>query len=142
MRSKFSSGFESGGGQAEQLPKVTVQEITDEHIEALREGKEPKGIDLGGAHSESARNMEAVMEGLLSESKEKSERKFLLTWKGSRIPSGARVLDQEIQWTQNGMVTTTSGKFGESIGTYERLVDSGGPEGNEQKMLVYLRRGK
>ena len=62
-------------------------------------------------------------------------RRFILSWEGNKVPHGARVLDHEIAWTQNGQVSTTDGK---AIGIYDRLVEFGGTTGKEQKMVVYL----
>ncbi len=45
---------------------------------------------------------------------------FLIEWSGSRVPRGAIIKEQEIAWTQHGVVRSTEGKV---IGYYERVVD-------------------
>lgn len=69
---------------------------------------------------------------------------FLITWEGNKVPYGAVVAGREIGWTQNGQVIAkkpgdTLGHFGDDIGTYDRLVEFGGPERKEHKMLVFVR---
>ena len=45
---------------------------------------------------------------------------FLVEWKGSRVPRGAIIKDQEVTWTQHGIVRAAGGKI---IGYYERIID-------------------
>lgn len=59
---------------------------------------------------------------------------FLLEWEGNKIPRGAVVCGHTIDWTQNGIVSSR----GARIGTYERLVEFGGANHREQKMLVFV----
>ena len=127
--------FEGGENRGEQFPTVSVQEVTDEQISDLTQGGKPKGGNLGGAHSESARVAETNVNNLMSQIRKSDGRRFILSWEGNKVPRGARVLDHEIAWTQNGQVLTTDGK---DIGTYDRLVEFGGTTGKEQKMVVYL----
>ena len=44
--------------------------------------------------------------------------------------------DEEIAWTQHGIV---NGTRGQQIGTYDRIVEFGWEEGKDQVMLVYVR---
>ena len=60
---------------------------------------------------------------------------FLLEWEGNKIPRDAEINGKKVGWTQNGLVVGTNG---EDIGTYERLVEFGGPSRKEQKMLVFV----
>ena len=60
---------------------------------------------------------------------------FQLSWTGDKVPRGAVVGRYEIDWTQNGTVQT---KAGEMVGTYERIVEFGGPGRNQHVMNVYL----
>lgn len=63
-------------------------------------------------------------------------RVFRLFWKGSsRVPKGVSVGGYTIQRTQNGVVTFSDHDY---FGTYDRLLDRGGEDGNEHLMLVYL----
>lgn len=64
-----------------------------------------------------------------------SGKKYLLRWKGGRVPSGARVGDRVITWTQHGIVTTQEENVG---GTYDRLQDSRGGADDENVMLVHM----
>lgn len=116
-------------------PVVEVLEITDEQVDQLEKEYNPRGVNLGGAYSTSAVVVEADVNDLIDRIRESGGRKFLLDWEGNKVPRGARVLDHEIGWTQNGKVLTTSG---EDIGTYKRLVEFGGATGKQQKMLIYL----
>src|SRR3989344_791636 len=104
----MSNKFE-GGENREQYPAVSVQEVTDEQIAELTQGNEPKGVNLGGAHSESARAAETNVNSLMSRIRKSGGRRFILSWEGNKVPRGARILDHEITWTQNGQVSTTSG---------------------------------
>ena len=60
---------------------------------------------------------------------------FHLKWEGGKIPRGAVICDQEISWTQNGIVQAMDGDI---IGTYHRLVEFGGNFGSEQQMIVFV----
>jgi len=74
-----------------------------------------------------------VAREVIAKLRHKSDNYFILTWDGSKIPRGAKVDNVEISWTQNGMVT---GKGGEQLGYYDRLVEFGQPGGNRQVMLI------
>ncbi|MBI4433961.1 hypothetical protein HY632_04240 [Candidatus Uhrbacteria bacterium] len=122
-----------------ELAVVEVQEITSETDLRNIAGVSliPAPIDLGGHHSLVAQVFESMVSAI-EEARRRSpdrQRTFLLAWNGSRIPRGARILDQVVGWTQNGFVTSTSGKW---IGTYDRIVDCGEPHGETQRMIVYL----
>lgn len=118
-------------------PVIEVREITDEEVERFIQEYNPRGVNLGGTHS--ALIAEENVNDLISRIRESGGRRFLLVWEGNKIPRGARVLGYEIGWTQNGQVRTTSG---EDIGNYDRLVEFGGADGKQQKMLIYLYRRK
>jgi len=75
----------------------------------------------------------AMAQALIGQMMGKSENFFLLTYEGSKIPRGAAIDNVEIGWTQHGMVT---GKGGEQLGYYERIVEFGGSTGNTQVMLI------
>lgn len=63
------------------------------------------------------------------------QRIFRVAWKGSRVPRGVVVAGYSIEWTQNGVVNFRDNDY---FGTYDRLVDRGGEEGDEHLMLIYL----
>ena len=92
-------------------------------------------MDLGGRHNLKASVAEDDVNELLAGFQKRSKRVFELSWKGSKIPGGAVILGKEVGWTQNGMVTSVDG---EMIGTYERLEEFGGAEGNDQRIRVYV----
>ena len=112
---------------------VTVEEITDER-ESLLNTSSPKGTDLGGSHNVMAALREEQFRQLLSIRRRHETRLFLLTWEGTNIPRGAKILGYEIVWTQQGTVYATGNK---PIGSYDRLVESRGVCGKQQ-MLVYV----
>lgn len=58
---------------------------------------------------------------------------FLVEWEGSRVPIGAIVNDQEIGWTQHGIVTSVTGQ---NIGYYQRLIDDLSEP--KQVMLIFV----
>ncbi len=72
---------------------------------------------------------------LLKKMAEAAKEFFLLEWVGSKIPRGAVISGHTVVWTQNGVVTAEGGGI---IGTYHRVVECGGPSGQDQKMLVFL----
>ncbi len=116
----------------EELPVVDIKEVTDEQAEQLVEGNEPKRVNLG------ERDIERKLSGVIGALRKAGGRRFLLTWKGSKIPRGAQILGYEIRWTQNGQVIARGPSGNEDIGTYDRLVENGGVGGKEQKMIIYL----
>ena len=66
-------------------------------------------------------------------------RVYRLTWKGSKVPRGARIGSHEIVWTQHGMVHARNARGDvEEIGTYKRVVEFGGANQDEQIMEIYL----
>ena|SRR3989344_388238 len=89
-----------------------------------------------GAQSAEQVAIQATTTGLLCKIAERAKEIFLLEWDGNKIPRGAVVCGMSIGWTQHGLVTSESGQ---SIGTYERLVEFGGASHNEQKMLVFVK---
>ena len=55
------------------------------------------------------------------------------------MPRGAVVAGHVIAWTQNGQVLGLNAEDrGVDIGTYERIVENGGPERDEQLMVIFL----
>ena len=59
---------------------------------------------------------------------------YLLMWNGSKVPSNAVVNGIEIDHTQHNMVTSD----GEMVGTYDRIVEYGGPNKRAQALILYL----
>jgi hypothetical protein len=88
-----------------------------------------------GARNEQEKAIQADTTGLLGKLAELATEIYLLEWEGGKIPRGAVLNGKEIGWTQHGMVTSTTG---EMMGTYERSVEFGGANKQEQKMLVFL----
>lgn len=111
-------------------PEVTVAELRGTE----QETPESKPLDLG-AHGVAEKLIEANAQNLLDASRALCERRFELTWNGSKIPRGAVVAGHAIGWTQHGRVLTDAGR---DIGTYERVVEYGGPARDEQRMIVAL----
>ena len=62
-------------------------------------------------------------------------RRFLVSWRGNKVPRGANIIGYKITSIQHGMVYA---KQDECIGTYERLVSFGGWSGRKQMIIVYL----
>jgi len=114
-------------------PDVAVREMaSDESYPS-----DGKPLDLG-ARTLGKKLIEAGAENLLERTRAICNRRFELTWRGGRIPRGAVVARYVLAWTQNGQVLDNDGQC---IGTYERLVENGGPEHDEQCMVVMLYRG-
>lgn len=64
---------------------------------------------------------------------------FLVEWEGGRIPHGAIIKDQEVTWTQHGIVyTTTKDGYGKEIGFYERIIDD--LTRQPQVMLIFAQK--
>lgn len=61
------------------------------------------------------------------------EHHFVLAWKGTKIPRGAKVGDVDIGWTQHGMIT---GQGGEQLGFYDRMAEFGGKDRDTHIMLI------
>lgn len=95
-----------------------------------------RGVDLGGQHNPVAGSREDMVNQILSQFRSQSDRVFELTWEGNKVPRGAIILGREIAWTQHGRVVAEGG---EMIGTYQRLIEFGGPDGVTQKMRVYVK---
>lgn len=120
----------------DQNPDVTVEEITEEitnenanRLAELAKILAPRGVKLG------SEVLELKFNRLLAITRNRSDRLFLLSWIGNKVPRGAQILDQQVTWTQHGMVQAEPGG---NIGTYDRLVEFGGRSGKEHLMLVYL----
>lgn len=78
----------------------------------------------------------AVALNLLGKIAEEAGGGYRLRWRGSKIPRGATVGGVSIGWTQNGIVTGTGG---ERLGTYERVVEWGGPGRDEHEIMIYAK---
>lgn len=76
-----------------------------------------------------------VVNDYLRKMRESSKKTFHLKWKGGKVPSGAVIEGVEIGWTQHGRVI---GINGETIGTYERMVECGGEEQKDQEILIFI----
>ena len=85
-------------------------------------------IDLGNS------KLNLDYDTLLEKVRSGANKVYLLEWEGDKIPQGVMVDDQEIAWTQHGVVRSSEG---DTIGTYQRLVEFGGESRNLQVMLVY-----
>ena len=120
-------------------PVVSVQEITGEQTREIVSRHNPQGVDLNGTRNAFAAVTESKLNDLICSVRKHGGRTFILDWEGDRTPRGARVLNHEIEWTQHGQIRIASV---EKIGTYDRLVESGGASGKAQKMLVYLSPSK
>lgn len=124
-------------GASPDMAKPTIREVSTAEVSELRGAHGNWKPDLGGRHSAEAAATEDLIAGLQNQMKEGATT-FLVEWQGSKIPRGAAIDGIAIAWTQNGMVT---GAGGEQLGTYERLVEFGGPSGREHKMLIFAQRG-
>ena len=57
-----------------------------------------------------------------------------MSWKGTKTPHGAVLGEAAVSHAQNGIVASVRG---DTVGTYERLVEWGGPNRDEHMMLVW-----
>ena len=106
--------------------RIEVTDISNLLGEGLPLGKE---VDLG--NPEINERINALLSGIRKDCKSA----YILRWEKGRVPSGAVVGDETLGWTQHGMASNQSGKI---VGTYERIVDSGGNSGREHVMVVYM----
>lgn len=60
--------------------------------------------------------------------------RFRMEWNGGKIPDGATSGGYQVGWTQGGLITGTGG---ERLGTYQRVVDCGGPTFDKQSILIF-----
>lgn len=118
--------------------EVHVIEITRERDQLITTNQ-PQLVDLG-VNNISELLIETDSNSLLQKLRQGSTgRIFLVIWKGtsSRVPHGVQILDHKIDWTQHGVARNTDGV---NIGFYDRLIDCGGEDGKEHKMLIYLNK--
>ena len=97
---------------------------------------EPMEIDLGeGSEAEEER-----ISSLLETMRSRADAAYLLSWQGSRVPSGARIGNYAIAWTQHGLVRSEEGY---DIGVYHRIQDGAGPDQSDgaNMMLVFTLPG-
>lgn len=82
-------------------------------------------------------NVAAIQRQLvLASLNDPNSRFFDIEWRSrSRVPRGAQVLRNRIEWTQHGIATSHAGI---EIGHYIRLVD-GGEDGKDHNMLVIVK---
>ena len=113
----------------EDIQEVSVREMSPGDLEQIAHVY-PQ-VDLGDVDVSAKLN--SVIDAVR---RSPGQRVFLLKWKGrSRVPAGVAVAGRMIRWTQHGFVRTRNS---DTVGTYDRLVDCGGPNGDEQVMLVYI----
>lgn len=110
----------------EQTPGVEVVQIAfDTDLrQVLGSDGVPLAIDLGDAQASS--NLTQILAAMRA----RAVSTFLLRWKGSRVPRGAKVGEHILTWTQHGMACSDSG----IIGTYDHLIDTA----ETQVMLVHV----
>ena len=88
-----------------------------------------KPPDLGKASAS------RVLRGILERQRAEATKLYCLKWKGTKIPRGVRLPEQPpIGWTQNGLVT---GRSGEHIGCYCRILEFAGPDRNLHMMVIW-----
>lgn len=121
-------------GFAPNVAKPIVREISSEEVDRLREQYGTWKPDLGNRSTQSAPLLETRLDELQDKEKERAGKTYLVEWSGGKSPRGAQINGIAIGWTQNGFVTGTAG---EQIGTYERLVESGGDSRQEQKIIIF-----
>lgn len=106
---------------------------TNVRLEALTEGETLNPMPNLGSHDLT----EARLWKMLSSRGSQCQRKFSLSWTGSKIPRGVVLLGHEIVWTQHGRVIAR-GRDGKDldIGVYERFVEWGGPSKDSHTMFI------
>lgn len=70
---------------------------------------------------------------VLKVARESQSDRYRLTWRGSKIPRGAKVGGLAIAWTQNGTVHVEGGDI---VGYYKRETEFGGAAGDEHVMVI------
>lgn len=114
-------------------PPVSVHQITRGELEKLI-GTD-RGVDLGGQHSFLAGLTEIQVNVIQAALKRGSDKFYVLDWNGNKIPRGVVLEGHEIGWTQHGVVSSTDG---ETMGNYDRMIEFGGEDGKQQRMIVYM----
>ena len=115
--------------------EMEIIEITDDTIASLPEtaldfifgGPGPR-VKLGSIKRDE--RVSSILHGLA----EKAETLWFLRWKGTKTPHGAVLGKVAVSHAQNGIVCSDGGDM---IGTYERLVEWGGPNHDEHMMLIW-----
>lgn len=112
-------------------PNVTVLPIPLEEAAG-----EPVKIDLGEGGEAEEERISKLIEAMRS----RADAAYLLSWQGSRVPSGARIGNYAIAWTQHGFVRSEEGY---DIGVYHRIQDGAGPDrsNGQNTMLVFTLPG-
>jgi|GEM_PF-2216037 len=121
--------------QLTEFPGGQISEITSER-DLLLTTRSPSHIDLGAKQNLSGLFPEIQFKVLRAVIREGQTKVFLLKWTGTKIPRGAKILGKEISWTHNGIVTAEGG---DTIGTYDQVMESGGPSGKEHQMIIYVK---
>jgi hypothetical protein len=121
-----------------QLRDVKITPLSVEARELLR--GVPVSTDLGACalNDFDTAIKETHLEDRLATYRNHASAVFLVEWRGDRSPRGVKLGELAIGWTQNGVVTDLESRI---MGTYEHLVESGGPNGRNQEMVVFVDRG-
>ena len=106
-----------------------VLEIDDDTIDQILQGHPPISVNLGD------QKLNSILNASLQQARGNGGRRFYLKWNGSKVPRGAEICGHILAWTQHGRVITDQNQ---DIGTYDRLIEFGGPSKEEQHMIVYL----
>jgi len=117
----------------EEVREVELRELSRDDLQQL--GPHYPEVNVGDV------GVSANLNSIVAAIRESpQQRVFLLKWKGnSRVPAGVEVAGHIIRWTQHGFVRTlTDDKANDTAGTYDRLVDCGGADGEEHEMLIYI----
>ncbi len=121
------------GKSPEAVRHLSVREISLEEAERIL-SKQKSGAE-GDANR---RGMEetSVKERFLNSARGKSKRAFLLAWEGVSIPRGAVVDNKTIGDLQHDRVFFVQNT--DTLGVYERVVQSGGRNGEKQEVILFL----
>lgn len=79
--------------------------------------------------------LDTLTSDLLTKQAQKARATYLVEWQGSKIPRGAVIEGNVIEWTQNGVVVAG----GKDIGVYERLLEFGGTNRQDHKMIIFVK---
>lgn len=118
------------------FPVVSVLDVTDQ--------KDLLSGDLGsiqlGVGAENIMTIEASLaevhvQNFIQAWADVADHAVILTWKGNKIPRGVDLFGHIIHTTQNGEVRDATGR---TFGYYDRLIEFGGGEKQDQAMLVFI----
>jgi hypothetical protein len=114
-----------------EYPEVEVVEVNIDPVLHRVVGTDgvPIRVDLGD--EKVSGNLNRILQAM----SRRPSKLFLLKWRGGKVPHDAVVDGYTVDYTKNGVV---DGRGEGIIGMYDRLVECGGADGQDQLLLVRI----